>query len=433
MSTPQEFPLSPLAEIFPPWTTEQLDRLTEDIAAHGMREPILVWRETIIDGRHRLKACRKAGVEPVYRFLDDEEDPLAVVIGENVLRRHLDETQRAVVAFRLTAVAAPGTGGEDDDGAGENFPHRLSQREAARLMGVSDRSVKHAARVLSPNSQAVPELRQALEAGSIRVSDASRIVNYGEEVQRDAVARVLAGAAKTVAGAAKSFRGPLAQADGESVPDYSVPHATSKKAVLHPVAVRNLHRVVPEGSVNAIITFPPAGDGSPSLLVDLADFAVHALGQVGVMLVLSGTKNLPEVLEKLTRDELRWICAFHYTHPGAPLNRGSSDRIPVTQKLLLVYGKPDFRLDAGHDAVTIPAPPEGGRGNVHSARLDAGMELIIGRFTMPHHVVADPILAGRYDTAVAAVRLGRSFIGAWDDRASIERMRARLAREAGGG
>ena len=433
MSTPQEFPLSPLAEIFPPWTTEQLDRLTEDIAAHGLREPILVWRETIIDGRHRLKACRKAGVEPIYQFLDDDEDPLAVVIGENVLRRHLDETQRALVAFRLTAAAAAAsTGGEDNDGAGENFPHRLSQREAAKLMGVSDRSVKHAAKVLSPNSQAVPELRQALEASSIRVSDASRIVNHSGDVRRQAVAMVLDGRARTVAGAASSIRGQPAHAEGEVAPERILPDATGEGAVLHASTVGNLHHLVPGGSVDAIISFPPADSASSPLLGDLAAFAVHSLRPTGVMLLLTGTQDLPAVLMQLSRDDLRWVCAFHYTHPGAPSNSRSGDRVPLTQKLLLVYGNPDFRLDAGHDAVTVPAPLEGGRGNVHGPRLDAGMELIIGRFTMPHHVVADPILAGRYDTAVAAVRLGRSFIGAWHDRASIERIRARLAREAGG-
>ena len=430
MSTPQNFPLSPLTEIFPAWTAEQLDRLTEDIAAHGLREPLTVWRGRVIDGRHRLQACMAAGVDPVYRFLDDAEDPLAFVIGENALRRHLDETQRAVVAFRLTAAAAS-TGG--DDGAGENFPHRLSQREAASLMEVSDRSVKHAARVLFPNSLAVPELRQALEQGSIRVSDASRIVNHSGDVQRQAVAMVLDGRARTAAGAARSISGQAAQAEGEAAPERILPDATGEGAVLHASTVGNLHHLVPEGSVDAILSFPPASGSAPSLLQDLAAFAVHSLRQTGAMLLLTGTQDLPAVLMQLTRDDLRWVCAFHYTHPGSPSNSRSGDRLPLTQKLLLVYGKPQFRLDAGHDGVTVPAPPEGARGNVHGARLEAGMELIIKRFTRPNDVVADPVLAARSDTAVAAVRLGRSFIGAWHDRAFIDRLRTRLAREAVGG
>ena len=169
---------------------------------------------------------------------------------------------------------------------------------------------------------------------------------------------------------------------------------------------------------------------APSLLQDLAAFAVHSLRQTGAMLVLTGTQDLPAVLMQLSRDDLRWVCAFHYTHPGSPSNSRSGDRLPLTQKLLLVYGKPAFRLDAGHDGVTVPAPPEGARGNAHGARLETGMELIIKRFTRPNDVVADPVLAARSDTAVAAVRLGRSFIGAWNNTAFIDRLRTRLAREA---
>ena len=90
---------------------------------------------------------------------------------------------------------------------------------------------------------------------------------------------------------------------------------------------------------------------------------------------------------------------------------------------------PSAILDAGPDPVIVPPLPEGGRGNGYSPRLGTGMEPIIERFTLPHHVVADPVMAGRHETAVAALKLGRSFIGAWDDRAFIDRLKERLERE----
>ena len=118
MSAQQEFPLNSLTEIFPPWPREERDRLREDIAAHGLRQPIAVWRGRIVDGRHRYQA----GVRPEYRFLDDEEDPVAFILGENVVRRHLNDTQRTVAAFRLTLASAPQTGNRMTAGQGKLFP-----------------------------------------------------------------------------------------------------------------------------------------------------------------------------------------------------------------------------------------------------------------------------------------------------------------------
>ena len=432
MSAPQDFPLSPLTGIFPPWPQEQRHRLREDIAAHGLREPITVWRGRIIDGRHRYQACIEAGVRPEYRFLDDHEDPVAFILGENIIRRHLNETQRAVVAFHLAAALGSLPEARDPQ-AGENFPRRLTQREAARLLGVSDRSVKHAARVLSPQTNTVPQLRQAVESGRISVSDGSRIVKHSEEVQRQAVAMVLAGEARTAAGAARRISGQLAQAGGAPAYEETVLDASAAKVVLHTSPVAQLHQLVPENALDAIVTFPPASGGHASLLEDLAAFAAHSLRPTGVMLVLTDTRALPAILKLLSHDALHWVCAFHYTHPGTPFPGRSDDRIPLTQKLLLVYGRPHFRLDAGPDAITVPPLPEGSGGNSRSSRLGAGMELIMERFTLPSHVVADPVMAGRHETAVAAVKLGRPFIGAWDDRAFIERLRARLATEVAGG
>ena len=274
------------------------------------------------------------------------------------------------------------------------------------------------------------ELRQAVEAGRIRVSDGSRIVNQTEEVQRQAVAMVLAGKARTAAVAVWRFRSQLPQEGGIPAPEKSVPDVSPDRVVMHPSPVAHPHTLASENTVDAIVTFPPAGGSHASLLAGLASFTAHSLRPTGVMLVLAGTQNLPEVLKLFSHDGLRWVCAFHYIHPGAPFLGRSDDRIPLTQKLLLVYGKPRFHLDAGPDAITVPHLPAGSRENRRSPRLGAGMELLIERFTLPHHVVADPVMAGRHETAVAAVKLGRSFIGAWEDIAFIERLRARLATEA---
>ena len=107
MDDRQEYPISDLARIFPEMPPEDYARLVASIRNQGLLHPITVWRGEVIDGRHRLAACAEAGVEPEYEFLDDADDPLQHILGRNLLRRHLDESQRAVVAHRLSSRSGP--------------------------------------------------------------------------------------------------------------------------------------------------------------------------------------------------------------------------------------------------------------------------------------------------------------------------------------
>ena len=202
---------------------------------------------------------------------------------------------------------------------------------------------------------------------------------------------------------------------------------------LHHSTVAGLRDLVPPGMVDAVITFPLAGERDWWRLADLAGFGAHALKITGGLFVLAGTENLPAFIEHLKHPELQWICALHYTHPGSHHVPRALHRIPVTQKLVLVFGKSKFRSDAGYSAITVPPLSEGtGRENLNR-RLGTGFEIMIERFTHPNHTVVDPIMAGRFDSALAAVKMGRSFIGAWEEGRVIDRLRARLDVEASSG
>jgi hypothetical protein len=97
----------------------------------------------------------------------------------NVTRRHLDESQRAVVAARLATLQQ---GGDRRSDQAANLPVEKTQASAAARLNVSERSVRHAQAVLSTGT---PELVRAVEQGRIAVSAASRLAKETPAVARD--------------------------------------------------------------------------------------------------------------------------------------------------------------------------------------------------------------------------------------------------------
>jgi hypothetical protein len=91
-----------LARLIPPMTADQYNALVADIRDHGLREPIVLYEDMILDGRYRDQACRELGIEVRAKEYDGT-DPLGYVVSLNVHRRHLEPQQRAVIALTVEA------------------------------------------------------------------------------------------------------------------------------------------------------------------------------------------------------------------------------------------------------------------------------------------------------------------------------------------
>jgi ribosomal protein L20A (L18A) len=93
----------PLAEMNPYQSEEEFNALMRDIELNGQRQPILLYKGKIVDGRHRWLALEALGEEHIKCVLLPNNMTLDEVKGvvfsmEN--RRHQDKTCRAIRAYR---------------------------------------------------------------------------------------------------------------------------------------------------------------------------------------------------------------------------------------------------------------------------------------------------------------------------------------------
>ena len=125
-----------IANIFPLMEGTELTELSADIKKNGLIDPIWLYENKILDGRNRYRACQEVGVEPRFQSYPGN-DPLQYVISLNLHRRHLNESQRAVVAARLANMQV----GDNQYSGSANMP-TLSQSQAAKMLNVSERMVR---------------------------------------------------------------------------------------------------------------------------------------------------------------------------------------------------------------------------------------------------------------------------------------------------
>lgn len=131
-----------------------------------------------------------AGVNPVYApFTGTDAEILKLVVSLNLHRRHLTESQRAMIAAEIanlnhftnqhTKEATPiGVASE-----GMSIP------AAAKLMNVGTTSVDRAKRVVA---RGTPELKDAVVAGAVTVTSADRIARLPIIEQPAALAETVA-------------------------------------------------------------------------------------------------------------------------------------------------------------------------------------------------------------------------------------------------
>jgi site-specific DNA-methyltransferase (adenine-specific) len=214
----------------------------------------------VLDGRNRLAACKIAGVAPRFTQWQGEGSPVEWVVSQNLFRRHLTSSQRAVVAHDLLPML------EAEAKQRQRLSKGRGQKVAKKLDTISPcgRASKIAAKIAKTNSAyvlavkaisaAAPELIDQIRAGRLKVPEATQLARLSKQ-QRARVLRMVDDDHRTLTGLIRrveleATRRTNGQATG-------IRRSSSTQTVIQGDCLQVLTNQLPAKSVNVVVTSIP--------------------------------------------------------------------------------------------------------------------------------------------------------------------------------
>ena len=407
-------------QLLPGLAADEYAALKADIAAHGVRVPVVVDAESgvTIDGHHRVRVVEELRAEghkvpdyprQVVRFADDDERA-GFALAANLFRRHLTRRQRAELAVTLRA-------------------RGWSERRIAAALGVGAGTVHRDLRT-APNG-AVPERVVGKDGRSQPARRPPALFVTGRRDADRARAALVAlppGKAPTsllraeTAAREATWAAHKAKAAGK---------AARHSGPAYDLRVGDLTEVwaeVPDGSLDAAVVDPPYDDEGIPGFSDLARLLARVLMPGRLAAIYCGHLRLDEELRLLEEGGLTYVWHGVNVLPGRH-TKVRSRRVNGRHRSVLLFSAGPYRARRWlHDTFLAE-----GRGGPETRPLHPWQQAVepiahwVQMVSEPGEVVFDPCM-GSGTTGVAAIGAGRRFLGGDIDPAHVETTRRRLER-----
>ena len=92
-----------LSELVPEMTTDEYERFIDSVKKSGIQTPIHIRNDmTILDGRHRVKACKELGIKEIECLVHNfnKSESIEFVRDTAIERRNLSKAQRVDIVLR---------------------------------------------------------------------------------------------------------------------------------------------------------------------------------------------------------------------------------------------------------------------------------------------------------------------------------------------
>lgn len=359
---------------------EELESLAADIRQNGLQNKIILYEKKILDGRNRFCACGIAGITPEFEEYQGA-DPLRYIVSLNLHRRHLNESQRAIVAAKLANMKQ---GKRTDLQPSANLPKVISQPEAAKMLNVSERMI----RIVKTIEKQAPKLIEKIESGKMTAHKAQKEVATMRRIEE---------------------RAAIATA-GEKVPE------SEKWHIFH----GDITSWQSPRQYDFIITDPPYPKEYLPLYETLAIRSNEWLKDGGLLIVMCGQSYLNQIYAMIS-NHLNYYWTAAYLTPGQPTPLRQVN-VNTTWKPLLIFRKGEYKGKIFGDVFKS----DGNEKDYHKwGQSVSGMTDIISKICLPGQSILDPF-CGAGTTGVAAIAHGCLFDGLDQDIESVNITKGRL-------
>ena len=422
------YQIHPAAELFPRLRGREFEELAESIRRDGLKVPIVLFGDTVIDGRNRLAACESVGVKPTFVQWTPagEESPWDYVWSLNATRRHLEPGQRAVLAIKAARAS--------DDWRKEHAKRR-SESEAKRRAAIAEaqKGNDNAAKVKAPektdrvsrDTRSVPpkpEWERVSLASRADVSPATAA--RALEIERkapDLMEKVGAGEV-SLGKAIRKVKSRERQAEAKAAIE-SVASSGDDSFRVFVGDIRKNDHGIERNSIGAIITDPPYPKEYLPLYDDLGRFGAEVLSDGGSLFAMVGQSYLPSVIASLSR-HLTYHWTFAYLTPGGQSVQLWDRKVNTFWKPVLWFVKGSYA--GGWKGDVVKSAVNDNDKTFHEwGQSESGLLSLVG-LAEQSSVVVDPFL-GAGSTGVACLLTGRKFIGFDIDSKHVDTARGRLS------
>lgn len=375
--------------LIPPLAPDELRQLEENILRDGCRDPLVIWQETLIDGHNRFEICQRNKIpfETVEMELAGRDAVMDWMDANQLGRRNLNPDQFRLLLGRRYNRQKKSVGKPAGAILDQFDPISTAEKLAAEH-GVSAPTVKRAGK-FAEEVEKTPELAEAIAAGKPVVQIKREIKKKKREIKKQETLSAIEQITNTD--------------DFKLVCD------------IRNCSMDDLFKDL-EG-VDAVITDPPYPEKYLPLYEELARHCADA--GIKIVAAMAGQSHLPQIYAAMSKHlKYRWTLA--YMTPGGQAVQQWQAKVNTFWKPILLFGESEEWLG---DVATSKANDNDKR--YHGwGQSESGMMDLVDRLTKPGDLICDPF-AGAGTTAVAALAMGRRFIGCDIDPFHAETAKAR--------
>jgi site-specific DNA-methyltransferase (adenine-specific) len=392
--------------IIPPLSADEYNQLEQNILQDGIREPLVVWGDTLIDGHNRYSIAQKHGITytTVNKDFTDDKAATKWIILNQFGRRNINNYQRSVLALELEDVIAEKAKNNQRQ-AGGAVPQKSAEavetrKEVAKIAGVSHDTIDKVKKI---KASAPAEIIEQVKSGELSINQAYQSVKRDERAAQKA----------SVLDAIKAS----AQPDEHFVCGDSV---------------YEMERALDDESIDCVITDPPYGidyvsnyrvvenrvdrpvcndtpEAAFSLWERTCDVISRKMKPDSHLYVFTSWKVLPQFIEITSRYFNIKNCLVWVKNNWS---MGDLDGNYAEQYEIIIYAtKGNKKLNGGRDTNVLNFDRVSNAQLLHSCEKPVKLiEYLLDKSTQSGDIVADPF-AGSGTTLVACKNMGRGYWG----------------------